>query len=203
MEMLNVSMAASLDMSDGLLCVGATSGILVNDGVSCSSLDTLVCEDRSEKEAEGQCVGEQREDEDTAWDGARVRELLEEVSERDTLGVSEVELVVEQVLTFVNALLFKLHNMRRHVRHDMWSNADKIRDACTACGADSVHDMVAWELEHNIPWSNSGREGLLWLKRSLSFIRRVMVNEYLQPELPTPRNVRDAYNDRLACCHDW
>eukprot|EP00188_Purpureofilum_apyrenoidigerum_P004247 Plantae.Rhodophyta-Purpureofilum_apyrenoidigerum.ctg4694.p2 GENE.Plantae.Rhodophyta-Purpureofilum_apyrenoidigerum.ctg4694~~Plantae.Rhodophyta-Purpureofilum_apyrenoidigerum.ctg4694.p2 ORF type:complete len:231 (-),score=33.11 Plantae.Rhodophyta-Purpureofilum_apyrenoidigerum.ctg4694:1943-2635(-) len=91
------------------------------------------------------------------------------------------------------------------VKSDMRKNMEKIQTAAQKYGVCTLEEMVDNELRDNTyTESNSGTEGLLWLKRTLQFILLLLRN-IATKESSTPLNecAALAYRDTLKPCHNW
>mmetsp|Transcript_8577 Transcript_8577/g.25786 ORF Transcript_8577/g.25786 Transcript_8577/m.25786 type:complete len:231 (+) Transcript_8577:200-892(+) len=91
------------------------------------------------------------------------------------------------------------------VKSDMRKNMEKIQEAAQKYDVHTLEGMVEHELRDNVyAQSNSGTEGLLWLKRTLQFILLLLRN-IATKESSTPLNecAALAYEDTLKPCHNW
>mmetsp|Transcript_51946 Transcript_51946/g.127539 ORF Transcript_51946/g.127539 Transcript_51946/m.127539 type:complete len:220 (+) Transcript_51946:230-889(+) len=106
------------------------------------------------------------------WDLLVVTARLQEIARKKELGGDDLGIVVGEILSFVQALLASMRNVREGVENDVLNNVRKIRVACETSSATTLEEMVRRELERSIKYRDSGREALLWLKR------------YVRPALP-------------------
>ncbi|KAJ8902330.1 hypothetical protein NDN08_006737 [Rhodosorus marinus] len=89
------------------------------------------------------------------------------------------------------------------VQNDIINNVRKTNLACKRVNAATLQEMVAEEMAKGVEWSGSGREALLWLKRTLQFSRRVLVYCVKFPDVSLQDDIQRSYREALAPCHNW
>uniref|UniRef100_A0A7S3ELB8 Glycolipid transfer protein domain-containing protein n=1 Tax=Rhodosorus marinus TaxID=101924 RepID=A0A7S3ELB8_9RHOD len=70
----------------------------------------------------------------------------------------------------IDALLTGMMPAHGIVRRDTRTNLQKIEEGCSKIGKSNLREMVEAEIAQSVEWSNSGREAVLWLKRTLQFL---------------------------------
>mmetsp|Transcript_10296 Transcript_10296/g.31481 ORF Transcript_10296/g.31481 Transcript_10296/m.31481 type:complete len:373 (-) Transcript_10296:249-1367(-) len=117
-----------------------------------------------------------------------------------------------EIHTFSNAVL-ELTNalealggwlpVHSFVKNDIINNVRKVNRGCKRVEAETLQEMVSCELEKDVEYLESGREALLWLKRTLQFVRRMLLYCHELPDKSLSDAVTRAYKEALAPCHNW
>jgi len=92
------------------------------------------------------------------------------------------------------------------VKGDMRQNLHKITCAAKKYKVESMQDMIELEVKDGIETqSSSGTEALLWLKRTLQFILRLIfrIVQCSGESLSLSETAVDAYDTSLRACHNW
>eukprot|EP00188_Purpureofilum_apyrenoidigerum_P001846 Plantae.Rhodophyta-Purpureofilum_apyrenoidigerum.ctg20673.p1 GENE.Plantae.Rhodophyta-Purpureofilum_apyrenoidigerum.ctg20673~~Plantae.Rhodophyta-Purpureofilum_apyrenoidigerum.ctg20673.p1 ORF type:complete len:240 (-),score=38.81 Plantae.Rhodophyta-Purpureofilum_apyrenoidigerum.ctg20673:319-1038(-) len=109
---------------------------------------------------------------------------------------------VYSVLEVFDALLGGSGPAHGIIVSDIRCNLQKIRRGAESVGATSAEDMALREVAKSVLYRDSGREALLWLKRTLQFIRKTVLFAVDDPhDENLGRAIKSAYNETLAPCH--
>ncbi|KAJ8908225.1 hypothetical protein NDN08_008316 [Rhodosorus marinus] len=107
----------------------------------------------------------------------------------------------------MDALLTGMMPAHGIVRRDTRANLQKIAEGCRKIGISNLREMVEAEIAQSVEWSNSGREAVLWLKRTLQFLcfalRDFVKSEKESSERQLKHIIKDAYNRTLSGVHGF
>ncbi|KAJ8908126.1 hypothetical protein NDN08_008221 [Rhodosorus marinus] len=88
------------------------------------------------------------------------------------------------------------------VKGDNEKNLEKLVLAARRVGAGTVREMIQNEISSGVALRNSGREALLWMKRTLQFVRLIIRNAVAEGfEKGLASVTKSAYDKTLAPCH--
>jgi len=110
---------------------------------------------------------------------------------------------VEQFLSVLDSLGAAVAEI---VKMDMRQNLRKIARASEKYCAESMQTLVECEVKDGLERdSSSGTEALLWLKRTLQFILRLLFRIAHEPSetLSLSQSALEAYDSTLRSCHNW
>ncbi|KAJ8908125.1 hypothetical protein NDN08_008220 [Rhodosorus marinus] len=122
----------------------------------------------------------------------------------DVATVEDLRGAVDGLVTVVEALMKGAGPAAGIVVGDMTGNLKKIEKSALVNGVKTVTEIVEKETDLDAYYRDSGREGLLWLKRTLQFFWKSI--DYCIAD-PDDRNLsrvlKKAYNETLAGCHGF
>jgi len=132
--------------------------------------------------------------------GDRISRILSSWMLVDDLD--SLDRAVHCVMEVLDALLGGGGPAHGIISGDIKSNLYKIRRGAERVGAKDAEEMARKEAASGVPYRDSGREALLWLKRTLHFIRKTVLFAVDNPhDENLCRAIKSAYNETLAPCH--
>uniref|UniRef100_A0A7S3A6B6 Glycolipid transfer protein domain-containing protein n=1 Tax=Rhodosorus marinus TaxID=101924 RepID=A0A7S3A6B6_9RHOD len=135
-------------------------------------------------------------------ESSRANKIIE--SWFDVATVEDLRGAVDGLVTVVEALLKGAGPAAGIVVGDMTGNLKKIEKSARVNGAETVPEIFEKETDRNAYYRDSGREGLLWLKRTLQFFWKSIHYCIADPEdRNLSRVLKKAYNETLAGCHGF
>lgn len=85
-------------------------------------------------------------------------------------AASFVVAVEEGLFGVIDALLLGMNPAHGLIRRDLMSSLRKVEEGCRKADSRTLQGMVKNEMLDGVNWGNSGRESLLWLKRTMQFV---------------------------------
>mmetsp|Transcript_11735 Transcript_11735/g.35755 ORF Transcript_11735/g.35755 Transcript_11735/m.35755 type:complete len:280 (+) Transcript_11735:3-842(+) len=163
-------------------------------------------EERERDEAESRCLDCSSEEvsglESATWAAEKLRSWDGTGTDVDTFRFA----AEKGLLSVVDALLTGMIPAHSLVRRDILGNIQKIERSCRKAGVKTLEELVGTEIETQQRYSGSGREALLWLKRTIQFVLRAV--QMFVDEVNSRKDdfhmadiVKKAYNSTLAPTH--
>eukprot|EP00190_Bangiopsis_sp_CCMP1999_P003007 CAMPEP_0198729636 /NCGR_PEP_ID=MMETSP1475-20131203/20264_1 /TAXON_ID= ORGANISM="Unidentified sp., Strain CCMP1999" /NCGR_SAMPLE_ID=MMETSP1475 /ASSEMBLY_ACC=CAM_ASM_001111 /LENGTH=402 /DNA_ID=CAMNT_0044492329 /DNA_START=113 /DNA_END=1320 /DNA_ORIENTATION=- len=122
-----------------------------------------------------------------------VMESTRAVAVGRVLPFEQFSAAVRNLLYIVDALLMDMRKAHQFISGDIVNNLRKVEKAMQSTNTECMEEMVLTEVQMGVKYKNSGREALLWLKRTLVFIYTCSTFA-AERDCALVKSVKDAYN---------